>query len=105
MEISSSGIKADGARPKPLEPELRSPGSEASWCRHGVDEWRASYNGRELSIVRGPRRSPLLIGYADGNRLFRGVRFLPVAQQRCEAMVRLKLVGTHSPRKRQASKA
>jgi hypothetical protein len=77
-------------------PERRSPGLEAVWIRSSPDEWSAVYRGLKLAVVRPSSRSPMLHGYADGRRVFGGVRYVPTAQQRCEAMVRLRMVGAGS---------
>lgn len=70
-------------------PEERSPGCEAYWSRRGEREWVARYADRELVVARPSARSPMLTAYIDGRKVFGRVRFLPLAQQRCEALVRL----------------
>jgi diadenosine tetraphosphatase ApaH/serine/threonine PP2A family protein phosphatase len=70
-------------------PERLSPGCEAYWSRRSEREWVATYGSRKLVVARASPRSPMLTAYIDGIKVFGRVRFLPLAQQRCEALVRL----------------
>ena len=82
-------MRADPVPSGGARPEQVSPGCEAHWRRRGEREWVAVYGARELVIARASPRSPMLTAFIDGRKVFGRVRFLPLAQQRCEALVRL----------------